>query len=92
MLFGEVGDANNFKRIVYLCASTLLGFLVSFVVYALVEFSQIKSGYMSTETFMGLSTQEDVLFLGSLIGFFVGRVWWRKIYIEKVWTRKKKNI
>jgi len=32
--------------------------------------------------------QIGLVIVGLVSGFFVGRIWWRKIYVERVWLKK----
>lgn len=85
--FVAPGEATRVKKMVYLSASTVLGALLGVIVYGIAELAQMKNAG-------DLSIISGVRILcivgGALGGFFAGRVWWRKIYVEKVWARRVK--
>jgi len=98
MLFHAPGEPNDLKKAVYLIASTILGLLLSFLVHALIEINYLKvaadqniavafSNGCALSPWLNISLWA----LGALGGFFLGRFWWRKIYIEKVWAQKRKE-
>ena len=82
------------KKIFYITASMLLFVLLSFILHAIIEISVIS---LLTKDFskygLGLSWQDWFLihsigtfvlaFLGIAVGYFVGKRWWKIIYIEK---------
>ncbi|MFA5986375.1 MAG: hypothetical protein WC819_03445 [Parcubacteria group bacterium] len=84
--FVAPGEPTVTKKIVYLIAATILGALVGIVACALVEFSQLNS---PGGDHIGPIFYWVLLLLGAVGGFLSGRVWWRKIYVEKVWARRK---
>jgi hypothetical protein len=86
---------SKFKRIIYLTASTILGLLLAFNVHALIEINFLhwarKQGL--TVTFYGNCALPPLLqillwFTGGIAGYFLGRFWWRKVYIERVWAKR----
>jgi len=90
MFFNEPGKASNSKRAVYLTTSTILGILLGAIVAGLVE---IKYFSLAPNLFNDGCTrlqilQSIILILGAIGGFFVGKFWWRKIYVERVWIKK----
>jgi uncharacterized membrane protein YgaE (UPF0421/DUF939 family) len=97
MFFHENLKADNFKKAIYLLASTILGLLLSFLVHALIEINYLKvaadqniavafSNGCALPSWLNIS----LWVLGALGGLFLGRFWWRKIYIEKVWAQNRK--
>lgn len=85
------------KRVVYLVASTILGSLLGFILYDLVQILHI---YLLLKFNLSLTAYQDkplwpflhdVFFvLGAVGGFFLGKFWWQKVYVEQVWWRNKK--
>ncbi|OGZ33475.1 MAG: hypothetical protein A2Y98_03040 [Candidatus Portnoybacteria bacterium RBG_19FT_COMBO_36_7] len=82
------------KKIIYIAASMLLFVLLSFILHSAIEIPMIS---LLTKNFdkygLGLSWQNWyaihsigtflLAFLGLAAGYFVGRRWWKIIYIEK---------
>jgi len=98
MFFGKPGKATNLKRIVYLMASTILGVFLSYLAHAAMEINYrnwvISQG--RAVTFYGacalpLWLQIGLWLIGALGGFFLGRFWWRKVYVERVWAKRFKK-
>jgi hypothetical protein len=96
MFFNEPGNPSKFKKAVYLFATTIMGILLSFVIHAFIEINYLSwvenQGY--APVFYGHcalhpALQAGLLILGAVGGFFLGRFWWRKIYIERVWMAKR---
>ena len=90
MFFNEPGEASSSKRAVYLTASTILGILLGVIVAGLVEIEYFSwsanpfgDGYLWLQLFQGL-----LVLLGAASGFFVGKFWWRKIYVERVLIKR----
>ncbi|MFA5994533.1 MAG: hypothetical protein WC823_06270 [Parcubacteria group bacterium] len=90
------GEPNRSKETIYLASSTVLGALMGFIGSALVEIKYIHALYRSgTLAYFGnnhdlfVLLQISFLTLGALGGFLAGRFWWRKIYVEKVWLKKR---
>jgi len=86
-------DMENIKRDAYLFFSIVLGFLVSFLVHAVVEIWYIGRLVDNFETYsFGLSWSKwffihDVgavilALLGVIGGYAVGKRWWQIVYVE----------
>ncbi|MFH1583070.1 MAG: hypothetical protein ABIB72_01990 [Candidatus Falkowbacteria bacterium] len=95
MFFNTPGNPSKIKRIVYLFAATILGLLLSFLAHAIIEINYLRYilNWGLPVIFYGSCTlppvlQIALLILGAVGGFFLGRFWWRKVYIEKVWAKK----
>ena len=91
MFFNEPGKASNWKKAIYLIASTILGVLIGFIVASFIEMKYLSlspnpfnNGYTRLQIFQGI-----ILILSATFGFFVGKFWWRKIYVERVWIKNK---
>ena len=90
MFFNEPGKASSSKKAVYLTASTILGILLGVIAAGFVEIKYLSlasnpfnDSYTQLQIFQGI-----ILILGATSGFFVGKFWWRKIYIERVWIKR----
>ena len=92
--------ATKTKEFTYLLAATFLGVLLSFLVHALIEMPVIWLLTSNFETFsLGLTWSQwytvhtvfgIVLFLVGIIGGFqLGRYWWRILYIEQRYNKKR---
>lgn len=97
MFLHKPGKPSGLKNAVYLLAATILGLLLSFLVHALIEINYLS--WMASQnilvSFFGSCAlapwlQISLWILGAVGGFWLGRFWWRKIYIEKVWAQKRK--
>jgi len=94
MFFNSPGEPTTIKKSAYLSAATVLGLLLSFIAHALVEIS-----YLSDALNRGLvvpfyggcalppALSAALLIIGAAGGFFLGRFWWRMIYVERVWAK-----
>lgn len=95
MFFNASGNPTKLKQAVYLISSTILGLLLSFLAHAIVEIKYLSwaESQGRAVTFYGGCSLPPLLqialwVLGGLGGFFLGRFWWRKVYIEKIWAKK----
>lgn len=86
------------KRAAYLIASTFLGLLLSFLVYILGEIKYlscfVSDYYPTIFWYVGCVVYPvvriSIFIVGAMGGFFLGKFWWQKVYIEQVWWRNKK--
>ena len=90
MFFNEPGNPSKQKKAVYLIASTILGILLGVIACSLVEIKYLSlasnpfnDGYTRLQILQGI-----ILILGAICGFFLGKFWWQKIYVERVWIKK----
>lgn len=95
MYFNSPKNPTKLKHAVYLLASIVLGLLLSIIAHAVIEIS-----YLSWAQKQGITVifyngcallpiiQIGFLLLGAIGGFFLGRFWWRLVYIEKIWAKK----
>lgn len=95
MLFRPPGKPTTFKKVVYLVASTFLGLILSFIAHAFIELKYLSwaANEGVTVSFYGGCALSPIvrivlLLIGVIGGFLLGRFWWRKIYIERVWVGK----
>ena len=88
MWFNKIGRPTKTKKIVYLSLSVILGIILSFNVHAFLEMAYLR--WAMTENrevvFYGGCALPDwaqilLWLLGIFSGYFVGKFWWRKIYI-----------
>jgi hypothetical protein len=97
MRFKAPGKPSPLKKTVYLLATTILGVLLSLIAHALIEIDYLNRAFNQGRavTFYGGCALPPVLSIALLVmgavgGFFLGRFWWRKVYIERVWAKKFK--
>jgi hypothetical protein len=96
MFLKAPGKPTKFKRAIYLSAAVILGILLSFIIHALIEINYLNWALSQGKVveFYGSCALSPVLqislwLLGAIGGFFLGRFWWRKIYIERFWEKKR---
>ena len=90
-----MGKATKIKKAVYLTAAVVLGVLLSVIAHGLIEIWYLKwmaSRGMVVEFYNGCALwpwlQVGILLAGIVGGFFLGRLWWRIIYVERKWEKK----
>lgn len=90
MFFNKPGSPNKLKKAIYLFSAIILGILLSFITHAFIEIGYLRwaeSRNMTVIFYNGCALlplfQVLILLFGAIGGFFLGRFWWRKIYIEK---------
>lgn len=95
MFLNAPGNPNWLKRTVYLSAALILGVPLSLILCSLIEIGYLRWFAISSQgaSFSGggviLSAfQAGLLALGAVGGFFLGRFWWWKVYIERSWAKK----
>lgn len=93
----HVGGPSKIKKFVYLSATVILGVFLSIIAHALIEIIYLhwaESKGWAITFFNGCALFPAVsyalLFLGAIGGFFLGRFWWRLVYIERFWEKKTK--
>jgi len=96
MFFKAPGKPTKLKKSVYSFASIILGLLLSFIAHIVIEINYLhwllKQGRVATfynGCALSPALQIALLVLGAIGGFFLGRFWWRKIYVERVWEKKR---
>lgn len=95
MFIKDVGNPSRAKRVIYLIAATVMGVLLSIIVHAFIEMGFLRwaeNQNLAVPFYCGcalpLGLQIVILALGAAGGFLVGRVWYRKIYVDRTWMRK----
>ena len=95
MFLYNVGSPTKFKKIVYLIASTALGFFLSLIAHSLLEINYLNwalSHDKLVKFYNGCALppilQALLLLVGVIGGYFLGTFWWRKIYVERTWCAK----
>ncbi|MFH0853545.1 MAG: hypothetical protein V1853_04010 [bacterium] len=81
------------KHVVYLISATVLGVILSCIVHAIIEtlyLNSVKAGEITR--YQGCSLhpviQVGLPILGAVGGLFLGRFWWKIVYIEQSWRKK----
>lgn len=89
------------KRILYLFLATLLGLLLSFIVHALTEILILQyairmhriihwHAFLNSSCALPTILIISLPIIGLLLGNFLGRWWWRIVYLEhRHWRFKK---
>ncbi|MDO8482162.1 MAG: hypothetical protein Q7S75_03745 [bacterium] len=97
MFFNAPGNPSSLKKSVYFISTIILGILLSFLVHAFIEMSYLSwmDGQGRIVTFYGNcalppALQIGLLALGVIGGFLLGRIWWRKVYVERVWAKARR--
>ncbi|MFA6375861.1 MAG: hypothetical protein WCX69_00465 [Candidatus Paceibacterota bacterium] len=97
MILRRAGKATKIKKIIYLTASVILGILLSLIFHGLVEMAylnwavnngRVVEFYGGCGLWPGL--QIAILAAGAIGGFFLGRLWWRIIYVDRAWEKNRK--
>ena len=98
MLFGPPSKPTTSKKIIYLIAATFLGLLLSLITHAFIELKYLRlaENQNLTVPFYGGCAlipllQITLITIGIFGGFFLGYYWWRKLYIERAWRKKRAN-
>ncbi|MBI4709186.1 MAG: hypothetical protein HY764_03225 [Candidatus Portnoybacteria bacterium] len=98
MFLKNPGKSTKLKKAVYLVASTTLGLLLSFLAHAFIEIKYLRwmgEKGLVAPFYNGCALppllQITLLLFGVIGGFFLGRFWWRKIYIEKAWLKPRRH-
>lgn len=98
MFFNAPGKPTRFKKTVYLIAAVILGMLLSFIAHAMIEINYLSwaiSRDLAVPFYNGCALppvlSSWLLLLGAIGGFFLGRFWWRLIYVDRVWVKKPKK-
>ncbi|MBP6859910.1 MAG: hypothetical protein KBC69_04840 [Candidatus Magasanikbacteria bacterium] len=87
------------KKIIYLISWVVLGALLGFLAYIFIEIKYISWIVAHDTTIVSFNDKViwpllhfGLLLLGAIGGYFLGRMWWRKVYIEKYWEKKFNNL
>lgn len=96
MFFNSPGEPTKIKKTIYLLASTVLGLFLSILAHAAVEINYLHWAESRGQAifFYGSCAlpplfQIALWLVGAFGGFFLGQFWWRKIYIERCWQKKR---
>jgi O-antigen ligase len=83
-------------HVVYLCLTTVLGVLLSLLVHAAIEAAYLRDAeaketaiHWSFGCALHPALQLGLLLAGAVGGFFLGRYWWRMVYVERRWDRTR---
>ncbi|MFA6587549.1 MAG: hypothetical protein WCT08_00600 [Patescibacteria group bacterium] len=84
------------KHIIYLISTTILGILLSLLAHVGLEswylhWAQDNNHLVVWYGGCALPWEVQVALpiLGALFGFWLGRIWWRIVYVEQKWLKKK---
>jgi len=98
MIFGKPGKATKLKKAAYLSASVVLGIFLSYLAHAAIEINYLNwaQSHDRIVVFYGSCVLWPWLQIllwagGAVSGFFLGRFWWRKLYVERIWVKKVKK-
>ena len=98
MFFGRPGKATKLKKAVYLTSSTILGIFLASLAHAAIEIGYLNwlAGRGGAARFYGACAlwpwlQVLLWASGAIGGFFLGRFWWRKLYVERAWIKRSKK-
>lgn len=87
------------KRIIYIAAATILGLLLSLIAHAVIEDTYLNWAMANGKTIVWYSAfgaglcalppwlQIGLLLIGAVGGFCLGRLWYRMLYIDKIWMK-----
>lgn len=94
MFFNAPGKPTQSKKAVYLTAAVFLGVLLSFIAHAIIEINYLnfsQSQGLTASFYYGCALPPELslglLLLGAIGGFFLGRLWWRLVYVDRVWAK-----
>jgi hypothetical protein len=83
----------NVKKIIYIALTMILGLILSFIFHAVIEIFYIdhllgkgispQPSLLTHQCYLPSSLQIILLLAGLLGGFFLGRTWWRIVYVER---------
>lgn len=95
MFFRPPKNPSRLKRVAYLFCSVILGVLLSLIAHALIEMSYLSwagKQNLAVTFYNGCVLlpvfQIALVLSGAVGGFFLGRFWWRIVYIERFWEKK----
>lgn len=95
MFFKARGKPAKFKKAVYLVATIILGVLLSFLAHAFIEIKYLDWALgqgVAVPFYLGCALPPalslELLLFGIVGGFFLGRFWWRLVYVERVWAKR----
>lgn len=95
MFLKTVGEPTRLKHAVYLAAAVILGLLLALLAHAAIEISYLKllASQGKVAVFYGACALPPVLqaalwLSGAVGGLFLGRAWWRYIYVDRRWEKK----
>ncbi len=95
MFFNAPGNPSKLKQAVYLMTATILGVLLSFLVHAFVEIKYLnwlESQNLTVTFYYGCALPPifsgGLLLAGAVGGLMLGRLWWRLVYVDRVWAKK----
>jgi succinate dehydrogenase/fumarate reductase cytochrome b subunit len=83
----------NAKKTIYIILVIILGLILSFIFHAVIEIFYInhllekgiipEPSSLTHQCYLPSSLQVILLLAGLFGGYFLGRFWWQKVYIER---------
>jgi hypothetical protein len=96
MFHRQAPKATKNKHIIYLIAAIILGLLLSVLVHVWIETAYLNSAtaHNNNITWYGgcalpWIVQIVLPIAGAIGGLWLGRWWWRVIYVEQRWLKRK---
>ena len=96
MFFITPGKPSKSKKILYLLAWAILGLLLSILAHALIEINYIawslKHGYIVQfygNCALPVIIQIMLVVDGVAGGVWLGEFWWEKVYVKRLWAKKR---
>jgi hypothetical protein len=95
MFLSAPANPTKAKHVIYLCATTLLGVLFSVLAHVGIESlylnwadgaSHIVHWYWGCALHPVI--QIGLPILGAIGGFFLGRTWWKWVYVDRKWAKR----
>lgn len=86
------------KHVIYLIAATLMGIILALGAHAIIEQLYLNWSIINDQPIhwygdcsLHPTIQIGLIVLGAVGGFFIGRMWWHMVYIDRRWARDKKT-
>jgi hypothetical protein len=95
MFFNAPGEPTKLKQTIYLAAAIVLGLLLSFLAHVFIEMEYLAWADSAGKVvaFYGSCALHPALraalwLAGGIGGFYLGRYWWRLVYIDRRWVNR----
>ena len=92
------GKPTTLKKTVYLIAATVLGMMLSFLAHAFIEINYLRSALSHGQTvsfYNGCALPPVINYglwlVGAAGGFMLGTYWWRWVYVDRIWAKRRGN-
>lgn len=94
MFFSAPPNPTKTKHVVYLTVTTVLGILLSVLIHVGIEAAYLAWAESTGRVVHWYGScalhpiiQVSLVILGALGGFFLGKYWWRLVYVERKWSK-----